>query len=336
MKDGAYGIGFAGFRHNHILGLYQEAQRHPGVHLYGAFEEDESAREQVSREHGVAFPYESYEALLCDRAVDIVALGDYYGVRGQRVIAALLHGKHVIVDKPLCTSLKELETIRRLAGEKQREVRLMLDLRFTEMARVAREKIAAGAIGRVNNVAFSGQHPLQYGSRPGWYFEKEKYGGTINDLAIHGIDLVTYLTGLKVEKTVAARCWNCFAKEEPDFPDSAQLMVTLSGGAGLIADVSYASPDSFGLKLPYYWRFEFWGTDGMMELGLNEPVIRLYRNGTTEAEQISVSGNVTTCLTDLVAYLSGTAAPVETTAEALDSTEKTLQIQQAAVCETAL
>lgn len=32
----------------------------------------------------------------------------------------------------------------------------------------------------------------------------------------------------------------------------------------------------------------------------------------------------------------GTTAPVEMTAEALDSTEKTLQIQQAAVCETAL
>jgi predicted dehydrogenase len=56
--------------------------------------------------------------MLDEVEVDIVAVGDYYGVRGERVIAALERGKHVIADKPLCTSLAELDRIEQLAAEK--------------------------------------------------------------------------------------------------------------------------------------------------------------------------------------------------------------------------
>ena len=36
-----------------------------------------------------------------------------------------------------------------------------------------------------------------------WYFEDDKHGGTINDIGIHGIDLIPYLTGLSFKRTVA-------------------------------------------------------------------------------------------------------------------------------------
>jgi len=41
------------------------------------------------------------EAMLGDEAVDIVALGDYYGIRGTHATAALKAGKHIFADKPL-------------------------------------------------------------------------------------------------------------------------------------------------------------------------------------------------------------------------------------------
>ena len=97
-----------------------------------------------------------------------------------------------------------------------------------------------------------------YGKRPGWYFEEGKHGGTINDIAIHGIDLLRYLTGSGVKVINAARTWNAFAKSAPAFCDSAQFMVTLENGAGVIADVSYSSPDSFGYLMPTYWQFCVW------------------------------------------------------------------------------
>ena len=84
-------LAFAGFRHGHILALYDTAKDSPLVNLCGAFEEDSETREAMACEKGISFRYETYEELLADPAVDAVAIGDYYSARGARVIAALHH-----------------------------------------------------------------------------------------------------------------------------------------------------------------------------------------------------------------------------------------------------
>ena len=78
-------------------------------------------------------------------------------------------------------------------------------MRYEDKVTSVRELLRSGALGEINNVYFGGQHPLQYGRRPAWYYERtesgeSKHGGVINDLSIHGIDLVEYLTGKKLQK----------------------------------------------------------------------------------------------------------------------------------------
>ena len=124
-----------------------------------------------------------------------------------------------------------------------------------------------------------------YGRRPDWYFDGVSHGGVINDIAIHGVDLLSYLFNLKIEKINAARCWNAYATEERDFKDSAQLMLTAEGGAGVIADVSYAIPDGAGFGLPYYWQFYVWGEKGLISFSINTPAL-FYEKGKTAPEAI--------------------------------------------------
>ena len=109
-------MAFAGFRHGHIFGLYGAAKQEAGLSVVGAFEENAEAREAAMKTVSEPF-YDSYEALLSDPRVDAVAIGDYYGIRGRRIIDALKAGKSVLCDKPLCTSLEELESI--LAGRRE-------------------------------------------------------------------------------------------------------------------------------------------------------------------------------------------------------------------------
>ena len=81
-------IAFAGLRHDHIFVLANLVRQHADCTLTGWWEADETARSAAA----AVFPeraYESYEALLADETVDAVAIGDYYGIRGQRVIQAL-------------------------------------------------------------------------------------------------------------------------------------------------------------------------------------------------------------------------------------------------------
>lgn len=261
-------IAFAGFKHGHIGALYEEAKANPEINIIGAWEPTEEGR-KLSEGLGIEFNYETLEDILKDTRVDTVVLGGYYGERGGHAIEALRAGKNVYTDKPLCTRICELDEIERLAREKNLKVGCMLTLRFGMGMKTVRDIIMNGDLGEIGAIDMTAQHPLSYGSRPHWYFESGKHGGTINDIAIHGIDIVRFVTGYGLKKVVAARTWNHFATEEPQFKDCGQFMVELENGAGFLGDVSYAAPAKSGMKLPFYWRIIFWGTKGVIEYKLN-------------------------------------------------------------------
>lgn len=320
-------IAFAGFRHSHIMALYQKAMESATVKVIGAFEADAETRLQMEEQHGIQFRYPTYEALLCDPLVDAVAIGDYYAIRGERTIEALKHGKHVISDKPLCTSLAEEAEIRRLSEEKGLTVYLMLDLRFADFCYTAKQLLEQNAVGKITHILFQGQHPLMYGKRPAWYFEKGKYGGIINDIAIHGIDAVTYMTGLTVANTLAVRTKNAYATEEPHFLDSGTFLCELSQGADLMADVSYSSPDGMQYAMPTYWSFQVWGLDGMLSFARNVPTLTLYKKDANEPISITPHPIGKSLLDDFLDCVAGKQNTVITTAEMLEATRTTLQIQ---------
>lgn len=169
-------LAFAGLRHGHIYMLHTMAQSHPLFRVVGAFEEDAEARAEAER-HGISCRYPHFDDLLADPNVDVAALGGCFADRGRMAIRALRAGKHVIADKPLCTSLEELNEIERLAKEKGLAVSCMFTMRFEPKINALKALAESGALGEINQVYFGGQHPLQYGRRPMWYFEAGKYGG---------------------------------------------------------------------------------------------------------------------------------------------------------------
>jgi len=317
-------VAFAGFRHGHIFDLYNKIEKHDEVSLAGAWEEDDATRESLKEK--INFNYKTYDEILNDVSVNVVAIGDYYGKRGSLAIAALKAGKHVIADKPLCTSLEELDEIERLAKEKNLKVHCMFSMRYDANVNTAKAIIESGRLGEIRNIYFGGQHPLNYGVRPMWYFEEGKHNGTINDIAIHGIDAIKYTMGLRTTKVHSARCWNAYATEKPNFKDSAQFMAELENGAGVIADVSYAALSS--MTLPTYWLFIIWGSKGMIKFAYNTDVEAFFE-GAKEVEIIKCDAPKDDYFTDLLAELDGKAGLI-TTADVFTSTRDTLTIQAAA------
>ena len=316
-------IAFAGFRHGHIVSLYKSAQKDSNVTIVGCWEDDAATREATIQSLNANFCYADYAALLGDPAVEIVAIGDYYAKRGQLVIEALKSGKHVICDKPVCTDLAELDEIERLTKETGLQVCCMLDLRYMEQVAKAKELVASGVIGDVKIATFTGQHCLSYGTRPNWYFEDGKHGGTINDIAIHGVDLVRYITGKNLTAVNYAKTWNAYAVQVPSFKDCGQFVADLEGMT-LNADVSYAAP-SFKGTLPTYWDFYFWGLDGMIHFNLAENKTCLYKDGVCETFEC---GPLATYYFDDVAKMLKGEPTLFETQDVLDSQRQVLTIQK--------
>lgn len=284
-------ISFMGFRHAHILGLYDMAKSNCDLRITGACEEDADTREQLSKNGDVEITHLNYIAMLNDVDCDVVAVGDYYGKRGQIIIEALKHGKHVISDKPICTNMEELESIERLATENRLQVGCQLDLRDAGRHICVRDLIRSGAIGGVQSVIVYAQHPLSLGYRPKWYFEEGKYGGTINDIGIHVFDLVEWMTQLKFNEVVSARCWNAFAVGLPCMRDGGQFMMKMENDCGVIGDVSYFLPDDIASGAEQYWRITIFGSHGVIETSYNSPTISLAANGPCGVQQITPSAD---------------------------------------------
>jgi predicted dehydrogenase len=318
---------FYGFRHEHIFGLYEKALSNDRVKVVACLEDDQTTRDLVEAQKGIKFDKEkSYEAWL-ESDVDVVAIGLSYGDRGSAVIKALKKGKHVIIDKPVCIKLSHLKKIKNLALKKNLKVICMLDLRYTATAFTLKNLIEQNAFGEVRNISFTGQHFLNYGVRPAWYFEKGKHGGTLNDLAIHGIDLIRYLTGKEFAKITGASAWNAFAKEQPDFKDCALFLAKLTNGAGVIADVSYSAPAQV-YNTDIYWNFKFWCDKGLVTYSFNSNDLTVYYMNEKEPKIIKTQFNGANYLEDLLNDIE--SGSMENTISMLKSSQVALQIQRKA------
>ena len=281
-------IAFAGLRHGHINALFQAAMDSNELEVTAICEEEPAALQAFLDAHpDLQIPvYTSLDTMLQEADCQIVATGDYYGKRGAVILKALNAGKHVIADKPVCTSLEELDQIEKIAAEKNLSVGCMLDLRTYDPFTTARKMILAGELGTITQIQFGGQHPLLLNSRPHWYFEPGKHGGTINDIAIHAMDFIPWMTGMEITKFAAARTWQAFDSGCDCFNDAAQFMLVMENGCGILGDVSYAEPDSHGYKMPHYWRFTVWGTKGVLEFNCIQNKLTAWINGETEAREI--------------------------------------------------
>ncbi|MBQ8400336.1 MAG: Gfo/Idh/MocA family oxidoreductase [Clostridia bacterium] len=322
-------LAFAGLRHDHIYAVHKMALAQGEYTVTGAFEENSAAREKAAS-FGLDCRYPTYEALLSDDTVDAVALGGCYAHRGQMAVKALQAGKHVLADKPLCTDLATLDEIERLARETALKVSGMFTMRYEPKLRAVCKLMASGALGEVNNIYFGGQHPLQYGRRPMWYFEAGMHGGVINDIAIHGIDILSFAFGMQSFQINAARCWNRYALEEPDFRDSAQFMLTAENGAGILSDVSYAIPDGIEFGLPLYWQFMVWGTGGVLDFAIGKKDIIFYPKGKKEPAVLEEVQPETDYMTDFLRLVQGEENVILPMEDVFAATRATLQLQKKA------
>ncbi len=315
---------FYGFQHGHIFNLYNKVKDNPSLEIVACLEDDAKKREELKETRGIICSTESLEYWL-EKGVDIVAVGDKYGKRGPAIIKALKSGSHVIADKPICTTMAQLEEIKELSLKNNLKVACMLDLRYFSSTQIVKKLIEDNAYGEVKNISFTGQHCIDYAHRPTWYFEEGMHGGTINDLAIHGIDMLYYLTGLKISKIHSARCWNSFADRTPDFLDCAMFMLELENKAGVIADVSYSAPSQV-FTMPTYWDFKIWCKNGMIHYNITSNKVTVYAEGEEGPKTIEFAVPESDYLKDLLNEIKTGAS--DFTNSVLLATEQTLKIQQ--------
>lgn len=322
---------FAGFRHGHVFGLYDKVFADRRAEIVAAAEFDPETCGKLAAE-GHVHVTDSREDSLFEKSFDVLAVGDAYSNHGRLALRALRSGRHVITDKPLCTTLKEFDEIRHLAAEKKLCIGCILDLRQSVSLATARKLILGNVIGDIQSVGLNAQHSLNYGIRPDWYFKPGGHGGIFNDIGIHAVDAVEWATGRILTEATAARAWNAFAGMTPLFQDAGQAMLRFDNQGGMLMDISYFAPNSCGSALPTYWSWLFWGSKGVISCSYRNPVLMLTREGASGPEAVppceeAVEPDYYECF---MAELEGRQTGSLDTARVIEVTRKTLRVQQTA------
>ncbi len=132
---------------------------------------------------------------------EIVAISDCSSNETHHINStnALLHGKHVLCEKPLAINVKHAEEI--VKAQKKSGMKLMVDhnQRLTRAHQKAKEIIERKELGDVLTfkTSFGHRGPETWGvdqTNATWFFKKERsHTGVAGDLGIHKIDLIHYL-----------------------------------------------------------------------------------------------------------------------------------------------
>jgi predicted dehydrogenase len=203
-------------------------------------------------------------AILENPDIDLVLIASIPSERAALAIEAMEAGKDVMVDKPGCTTLEQLEAIKECVARTGRIWSVNFSERF-EVACVtkAAELVAEGAIGKVVQTIGMGPHRLNRDIRPDWFFEKDKYGGIICDIASHQIDQFLFFTGSSDAKVTMASAANYANPDDKGLQDFGELALRSDQGHGYIR-VDWYNPDA----LPTWGdgRLTILGTEGYIEL----------------------------------------------------------------------
>lgn len=320
-------IALCGLRHNHAAGIAKHVHQNPRLEIVAACEAEPDACRDIIAKAGVDVSHSSLDAMIDEVDFDILAVADIFCRRGAHTIRALEAGKHVLSDKPLCTSLAELDRIQQLASDRNLSVIAQLPLRSSPIVRRVEQLIRDGAIGDIATITVFGRHGLQYGTgRPDWFFQPGQQGGTINDLFVHGIDLIEGVTGRRFAEVVAARAWNQQLPQASHFQDAAQVLMRLDNGAGVMMDASYTTPSGHGDP----WTLFINGTGGDITMTTRGD-IRLRQNNQDEQQLDPADEAGPHYLDELIANIRPDGTPEYLTTDiSLRMTRIALLAQQAA------
>ena len=142
--------------------------RHPRLELAGVTDIDRARAEAVSSAYGLHL-YASNEELMSDPTIDIVvnltSIESHYEVTK----AALLAGKHVYSEKPLCPSFDQAKDLVELAADKRLALSCAPSNALSDSTQTLWKAILDGAVGDVRIVyAEFDDNPIYLMSPEGW------------------------------------------------------------------------------------------------------------------------------------------------------------------------
>ncbi len=248
---GVIGLG-VGARH---LAAYAS---HPECRVAAICDLDSDRAHQAADAHPGTEVYRDAKTMIDRADLDAVSIASFDADHFSQTYAAVVRGRHVFVEKPLCIGVAQMRALQAVAVARP-EVVIASNLvlrtaaAFVEMRRL----VASGALGQV--YAFDGEY--LYGRlakiTDGWRGHDVEYSPFVGG-AIHLVDLMIDITGERPERVVATGSDICV--RETDYPGDDFVAATFTHASGMVGRITA----NFGSVTRHQHVVRVYGTKGTM------------------------------------------------------------------------
>jgi len=236
IRIGVIGAGIMGQQY---VRIYQD---HPYATVVAVAAKHLERAQDAATQYGVANATDDWRTITESDDIEAVCIALPDDEHFAATESALLHGKHVLLEKPMTTSLPEADAIVRLAEGSKLKVQVAFNHRWLAPYHQGKVSIASGEIGepisayaRKVDTIFVPTKYINWAHKttPAWF------------LSCHDIDLVTWFFN---SEPVEARAWGIkrvLVVQGIDTYDMIQAQVRYANGSIATFESGWVHPNTF-------------------------------------------------------------------------------------------
>lgn len=267
---GVIGTGIVGGAwHAHV---YSHA---PKARLVAVCDLNEQLAHEVAQKYGAAQVYTDYHKLLENPEIQAVSIATPDFAHREIAVAAAEAGKHILVEKPLATTVEDAEAI--VNAARKAGVKLMVDFhnRVSPPFSGAKRSVQNGEIGkpvyiyaRLSNTTFVATKMLPWASKSSalWF------------LASHTTDMAHWLLEDEPKRVYAVSRSGILQEMGVDTQDFHVAIVEFKGGAVVTLENAWILPETE--PMVFNLKFEVLGSKGSIYINTSDH--RLVQKFTSE------------------------------------------------------
>ncbi len=170
----------------------------PDARLAGICSRDLERAKAFQSEFGAARAYSELDAMAGDPDIDAIYIATPNALHAEQALRVIAHGKAVLIEKPLATSVADAERIASEAASRKCFAMEAMWTRFLPAVRAAKKLVDDGAIGKIARIdAELSYYRDEAGDSR--FFNPGLGGGAALDLGVYPISLALHFLGKPLE-----------------------------------------------------------------------------------------------------------------------------------------
>ncbi len=200
------------------------------------------------------------DKMLANPGIHAVSICSYPAQHALQAVKAAKAGKHLILEKPLCLSLKDLRAIQKVVKQARVKTCVCFEVRFSSQFLTTKAVIDSGVLGRIHYGEVDYFHGIGpwYGQFR-WNVRKDSGGSSLLSAGCHALDALLLCMGGEVESVAsyATNSANADLKKYEYPSTSVTILKFKDGRVGKVAS-------SIDCLQPYYFHTHLIGSEGSL------------------------------------------------------------------------